>query len=91
MEMQEQVQASVLSLVNRHQHVDSDGVSGECPGADYRDVNRALQLLIRAGLLTWPAVGGRCVPEPQLTALGQARLMRSSAEWAPRDRSRSEG
>ena len=45
------VQASVLRIVDRTSTLDPDVVRSECPGADLRDVERAVQLLVQADMI----------------------------------------
>ena len=75
--MVELVQATVLRLVLRTSTVDPDVVRSECPGADLRDIERAVQLLVQADMILVPAActefGGTIVGV-ELTEHGRARL-----------------
>src|SRR4051794_27634336 len=49
------VAGSILRLVHRTSTVDPDMVPAECPGADLRDVERAVQLLVQRDMIVVPA------------------------------------
>jgi hypothetical protein len=75
--MVELVQASVLRLVDRTSTVDPDVVWSECPGADLRDLERAVQLLVQEDMILVPATGTEVtgtIVGVRLTEDGRARL-----------------
>jgi hypothetical protein len=75
--MVELVQASILRLVDRTSTVDPDVVQSECPGADLRDLERAVQLLMQTDMIVVPATSRGftgTVVGVGLTENGRARL-----------------
>jgi hypothetical protein len=71
------VQAAVLRMVAEQAAVHPARIRRDCPGADARDVSRAIQLLVEGGYIVVPvppATPSSAIAPVELTERGRARL-----------------
>jgi len=71
------VQAAVLRMVAEQAAVHPARIRRDCPGADARDVSRAIELLVEGGYIVVPvppATATSAVAPIELTEHGRARL-----------------
>ena len=71
--MQHRVQAAILRAAARHPAIDRDALRASVPGADERDLERALEILVRSGAVTVDLRSS--TPRLRLTSMGEELLL----------------
>ena len=81
--MQQCVQLAVLAMIAAHEPVDRFAVAARCPGANNRDLKRALEVLLEEGSVEEP-IGGlgwlAGIDETDVLLLSEAGRLRLAAD-----------